>query len=325
MSTYTSTGTIAMTSSATLNAWIEEFCNAIFTECGLTQTSDTGQCWTPNTATATLSGSDNTSCGYVIGAFNDALQTDYPVYIRFDFCTGAASTDPQVWITVGTDSNGSGTITGTVMTKVGIGTNGAVNSTVTNYNSYYCYNSTLGTLFVGFKYGGSSGDTWTAYMGFYMFRGSTSDGASNGDAVMLLSPGIVTTGDEALAAQYLSFGKSTVYPTTLAAGSFCFLGCTGFTNNSSMGGNGPYIMPAAYFNPAPNLSAVCGVVNNSDVNVSSSFSATILGSSPITFLNAGGFCNQEIGGGDQNGMEGAEASASSLNSSASWGLAVVWE
>lgn len=76
---------------------------------GLVQTANTGQI---NWATATRPGSLGTSAGYEIWRFNDALQATLPIYIKVDYSVGSALNVPRLIITVGTNTNGAGTITG---------------------------------------------------------------------------------------------------------------------------------------------------------------------------------------------------------------------
>lgn len=331
MSTYTTTASIPGGSTAALNTFIEEICNALFTECGLTQTADTGQCWTPNTATATWSSSVNTSFGYVIGEFNDALNTDYPVYIRFDFGNGAVDTNPQVWLTVGTSTNGSGTIGGTSMTK-GAALSGATpSSPSTNYPSYFVYNSTYGVLGMSYKVGGSnaSGDTGLAFGGFYLYRGSTSAGAENSDAVTLIynnSPNGDTssTGADPLF-QSLVYALSAIRPTSVENSNLAWI--QPFADEPSNATNGGYyVYPFLYANPGPAISAVLGLVNNADVNVGSSFSASLLGDTPITMLNVGGaFGTSTIGGRAASGLSQASVTLLGSGISTGWGIAFLWE
>lgn len=79
--------------------------------CGLVLTSDTGQI---NWATVTKPVATNTQAGYEIYRFADSLQATAPVYIRIGYGSGgvASGNSPATWLTVGTGSNGSGTITG---------------------------------------------------------------------------------------------------------------------------------------------------------------------------------------------------------------------
>lgn len=88
--------------------------SAQFAAVGLVKTADTGQIdWT----TVLKPSAINQQRGYEIWRFNDALQATKPVFIRIDFgSSGGAATTPGLWLTVGTGTNGAGTLTGQVST-----------------------------------------------------------------------------------------------------------------------------------------------------------------------------------------------------------------
>lgn len=96
--------------------------NALKATGGLVQTSDTGQTdFTTNTR-ATSAGVG----GYTIYRFDDAHQSSYPLFLRFDWYQSQAGRLGFA-ITIGTGTNGAGTITGVIRT-VNL-TSGAVNGT----------------------------------------------------------------------------------------------------------------------------------------------------------------------------------------------------
>jgi hypothetical protein len=77
---------------------------------GLTRTADTGQIdWT----TVAKPAAGTTSQGYEIWQMTDTAQTTCPIIIKIEYGSGSAAANPGLWFTVGTASNGSGTITGT--------------------------------------------------------------------------------------------------------------------------------------------------------------------------------------------------------------------
>lgn len=76
---------------------------------GLVQTSDTGQInWTTVTRPAAI----NTSAGYEMWRFNDALQATKPVFIRFDYGVGSAVDRPRIIPRVSTATDGAGVQSG---------------------------------------------------------------------------------------------------------------------------------------------------------------------------------------------------------------------
>lgn len=79
---------------------------------GIVKTADSGQIdW----ATVAAPTSANTQMGYEIYRFNDTLQSTAPVFIKLAFGSGTSYSHPALWISVGTGSNGSGTITGEIL------------------------------------------------------------------------------------------------------------------------------------------------------------------------------------------------------------------
>jgi len=79
---------------------------------GIVKTADSGQIdW----ATVAAPTAINTRMGYEIYRFNDTLQSTAPVFIKLSFGSGSTSSNPSLWISVGTGSNGSGTLTGEIL------------------------------------------------------------------------------------------------------------------------------------------------------------------------------------------------------------------
>lgn len=79
---------------------------------GIVKTADSGQI---NWATVAAPTVVNTQMGYEIYRFNDTLQSTAPVFIKLAYGSGPSSTNPSLWISVGTGSNGSGTLTGEIL------------------------------------------------------------------------------------------------------------------------------------------------------------------------------------------------------------------
>lgn len=102
--------------------------NAIKAAGGLVQTADTGQ--TDFTANTRAAG------GYTVYRFDDAHQASYPLFLRIDW-TATATSRPGLTFTLGTGSNGSGTITGVTRAAYAIsgGTDGTAAGLCDNYVS----------------------------------------------------------------------------------------------------------------------------------------------------------------------------------------------
>lgn len=183
MTTATTATVVDMTTDAGFRNWVQEIITMLFTTLGVTQTTDTGQI---NTASVTRPSAANTSAGYVIGSFNDSHQTASPVYIKLEFGTGSsATTTVQMWITIGTGSNGSGTLTGVVGSRAGCGS-GTPSSNTTAYTTRACYNATAGVLWLAWKMGGTN-VTNQCISGFVLYRSADNTGASTTDSINLIT------------------------------------------------------------------------------------------------------------------------------------------
>jgi hypothetical protein len=127
---------------------------------GIVKTADTGQI---NLVTVNKPTASNTSAGYEIRRFDDALQATKPVFFKLEFGTAIMSanhTHLGLWLTIGTGSDGAGNITGTLFARTQIhsgstlGTNSADStnlrthylSAATNRFSFFLHNSATNTM-----------------------------------------------------------------------------------------------------------------------------------------------------------------------------------
>jgi len=101
-------------SNADFQAWVAGL-HAQFAAVGLVNTTDTGQI---NPATVSQPGSAGVMQGYEIWRLNDTLQSTLPVFIKVEYGSSASFTNaPGFFVTVGTATNGAGTLTGQVGTR----------------------------------------------------------------------------------------------------------------------------------------------------------------------------------------------------------------
>lgn len=128
MTTNTYSSVVDHTGDAGFRAWGAELSAALATA-GLVQTADTGQI---NWVTVNRPGT-NTAAGYEIWRFANSSR-----YLKIEYGTGSTAAGPQMWITVGDGSNGSGTLTGQLSTRNTFCGGGAPVSTATNYSTYIC-------------------------------------------------------------------------------------------------------------------------------------------------------------------------------------------
>lgn len=144
--------------------------SAQFAAVGLVKTADTGQIdW----STVLKPSATVQQRGYEIWRFNDALQATKPVFIRIDFGSGAGASLPGLWVTVGTGTNGAGTLTGQVSTIKSI-SSGAGGTT-----SYCSGSSSRLNLITNFT-------SSTSVMIICIERAKTGAGVDTGDAVVRL-------------------------------------------------------------------------------------------------------------------------------------------
>ena len=97
---------------ATFRLWGQSI-GAMLTAAGLVQTADTGQI---NWTTVIRGTVTSTPQGYEIWRFNDSLQATAPVYLKLEYGTGqfSAASQMTLFLTIGTGTNGAGTLTGQV-------------------------------------------------------------------------------------------------------------------------------------------------------------------------------------------------------------------
>lgn len=100
-----------ITTDADFRTWVQAVQAAFAAMPDLVQTGDTGQI---NSASVTKAAT-NTDAGYEIWRFDDAEQSTWPIYFKVRYGTGATTSKPRLILEVGEGSNGSGTLTGTVM------------------------------------------------------------------------------------------------------------------------------------------------------------------------------------------------------------------
>lgn len=143
---------------------------------GFVKTSDTGQV---NWATVTVPAS-GVYTPYEIWRFNDALQATKPIYFKIEYGSSGAS-KPGLRITVGSGSNGSGTINGNVYcTQTTLGGSASMDTSSTEFASYA---SGDGSSFAIMLWPGHT--NYLGLGGFTIGRSCGTDGAYNGNAVMV--------------------------------------------------------------------------------------------------------------------------------------------
>jgi hypothetical protein len=104
-----------LTNNMTTDAHFRANCSFIHdllvTTGGWVQTADTGQI---NFGTVTRPVAGNVKQGYAVYRMNDALQATAPLFLKIFFGTASTANSFGIWLVLGTGSDGTGTINGTV-------------------------------------------------------------------------------------------------------------------------------------------------------------------------------------------------------------------
>lgn len=163
------------TTDAEFRAWASMIHDTLTLSGAWVNTADTGQV---DLTTATRPTVANTKYGYKIYRMNDTLQATAPCFMRLDFGAGGVASYPGVWITIGTGSNGSGTITG--ITFNGGGGNATIQSTgdSTARNSYGSASNNRVSIAINAVSNAS-------YIGFTIERTKDSSGADTATGLII--------------------------------------------------------------------------------------------------------------------------------------------
>ena len=132
MTTSTTSGPMLHTSDASFRAWATLLSTGFDTVSIFPKTSDTGQINLLTALKPAVGGSE-----YEIRRLNDSLNATSPLVAKIEYGTSpSALVHPGLWITVGTGSNGSGTITGIAIPRILLVPFTAL--AVGNFPSYVC-------------------------------------------------------------------------------------------------------------------------------------------------------------------------------------------
>jgi hypothetical protein len=290
MTTATTNTPISNAATANFRAWGLEF-NTQLAAVGLTQTADTGQI---NWTTVALPGAANTIAGFEIWRFNDALQATSPIFIKIQYGTSSLTSIPLILIQVGQGSNGSGTLTGTLMTNTAMSA-AQQSSSVTNAPAFWCYNATYGTLWCSWKFGVNNAATNanTPLGGFLIERSCDTNGNPTGDAVALTTPNLntsasLTSGNATQVYSYLTSALLTPSVLTAALCGWSYL--WPMNPASSATGANSQVMPRWIYTPNMQLSAVAGLCLLSEFTTGSTFGpVALVGTTTKTYIVLGGF------------------------------------
>lgn len=271
---------------------------------GLVQTADTGQIDT----TTAVRGTAGSIAGYFIFKFPDSS-----LYIKFEISSMAVVTSPGVYITVGTGSNGSGTLTGQLSTRIfskgtstGASVVGVITSTVTNYTSYACLTSDNQYFMLVWK-AQSTGGSYYPVLALSVSKHVDTTGATAGTGFIVRNGFGINQHTAASLCWTQSVRTAAVAVTYNGSTSFCVV--PGDITNSSVGADKQLFLHAF---PTPRSvfdknQATCIIA---EVAYLTTLTATLVGSTPLDYISMG----VEFGGGN-TGSFGA----------ATWGHVCRWE
>lgn len=249
---------------------------------GLTKTGDTGQI---NWATVTKPVSTQVKAGYEIYRFNDVLQATRPIFLRVDYGSGgvASGHSMSTWITIGTASDGAGTLTGLTLGPYQSGYNGTGAPINTGMSMHFSYSATYGYVFMNFGMGPNvaSGDGSATTPGCWMIeRFKDSSGNPIGTGVRLFSTHISTstTPWPGWADRSINFDNAVTYGTARTA----HCGVLSISNSLSTASS---VATYRHYSGAPGPFPVIGFLSffGGDVPNGTTFSATPVGGTAHTY------------------------------------------
>lgn len=176
----------------------------------LVKTSDTGQInWTTVTKPVAI----NTKAGYEIYRFSDTLQATKPVFLRVDYgsMNVTSGNGPGTWLTVGTGSDGAGTITGPVIGPIASYSNSSATISNTAMTGYFTHTSN-GYALLHFGRELAAANT-TSNAGWFTVARTVNrtTGAATGDGVVMIGWTLDTAWTSAQ--RGINFNTGTAYTT----------------------------------------------------------------------------------------------------------------
>lgn len=287
MTTATSTAVISHAGTTQFRAWGSELSGQL-TTIGFIKSSDTGQInWTTVTRPAV-----GVAGGYEIRYMNDSMHSTAPIYVKLEYGTDAANAAyPAMWITIGTGSNGSGTITGIVVAREQFqGGASALDSTVLAKVSYACMSN--GCVWFAFKTKVRVSSTFPAFC-MAIERTKDNSGTSTGDG-FVYNRGTYLYGNASSSTTVYIFGTGYTVNSTGAAdfgggsGGYAWMpygiGTTG-TIVSGVPGN---MQLARHWLVTPEIRPLLCTVSQSvgdAIASGTTFTATVLGVTSHTYMS----------------------------------------
>lgn len=267
MTTASWTTVVDHTSTAGFRTWGSEL-SAKLASVGMVQTADTGQI---NWTTVTLPGT-STVGGYEIWKLSGGA-----LYFKLEYGSGSGSNSPAITYTVGTGSNGSGTLTGQLCTRTQSNLLGTLNTTST-YQSFLC--ATASFFGLAWKVGAISAYPASAVSSVCVGQTVDSTGAASSTGYYVVIGAQTNTNSIRVAT--LQTVRTAATAATRSQGSYFSL-VPGVPSASTDGTNNqaylhwldtPAVQPALH---------TCSIRAN-ELTLGSTFSATLVGSTAHTYI-----------------------------------------
>lgn len=219
-----------------------------------------------------------------------------PVVIKLEAGTAANAAYPQIWMTIGTSTNGAGTLGGIVMTRVATCSGAVFASPTTAYVSHWCYYAPQGVFSFAWKTGAISGGfANTCYGGGIIFRSVNTVGAPTGDTVHFLTNSTTASGSSSNngSVQIINYNLSVaVISGTGPINAGGAWGAICFGSTSTLEGSSSQCFPCWQYVGTSALSGY-GVTNAhalaalGDLGLGSTTTITILGALSLTYMSVG--------------------------------------
>lgn len=255
---------IAHANDANFRAWGSDL-SAAFAEVGLVKTADTGQInWT-----TVLRPGVSAYAGYEIWRYIDSS-----VFLKVDYGTGNSADSPSIRVQVGTGSNGSGTLTGTVSTAQTCHAGGLMATPGTPRQSFLVYvDGFVG--FLGYREAASANSPW---MFFSICKTTNSSGEPDSRGITFYSRSPVFSAPPRVQPLNVQTNTALTVNTTgdfvvipmaitssiIGADTQCFIHWTAL----------PLVLPNPYM----------ATVISAEVPSGSTFTTTLIGATPRTYL-----------------------------------------
>jgi hypothetical protein len=283
MATYSYSSRMRHDSDAAFREWGSAF-SAALAGVGLVKTADTGQI---NWGTVTRAGT-NSDAGYEVWRFSDPLQDTYPIVIRFDYGTGSGATSPRLRAVITQATDGAGNATGTYNTTPRALVRGAAATSDNAYTSYFSF--TPAGLCIAFNASGTSIPSGLRFLFLVLRKPELDQTFTSPVRAYLNAPG--TTGVDEGSRYFVNAAITGAVVDTTGAGLALGHRPLALASGSLTGSADVAVFPYWGWSDVDGLYpmlAVCNAIGGDVGGVGATFSTTLFGSTPHTYLNTGAY------------------------------------